>query len=498
MVRRTFLGQLAGAALMARSASLPPKSNVLTSLLSSDSPAGSAYTFPKGFLLGSSTASYQVEGAWNVDGKEESIWDRFAHTQGRIRQGDTGDVACDQYHRYREDIAILKQLHQTSYRFSISWPRVQSSTTGKPIPAGLDYYDRLTDGLLEAGIRPLCTLYHWDLPRAILERGGWLKREMVDWFASYVELVAARLSDRIVNWAVMNEPWIFLYLGYANGTHPPGGRSFTEYLRAAHIANLTHAQAVAVLRSHSAKASVGSAYNMAPAQPATTRPADIAAAARYHATNSVYFLEAAMSGKYPGFLSTDKTLALMDFRPGDAERMRAPLDWIGINYYKRVIVRDGAPDTALDLPTVNGSPGTEGALTANAWEVWPDGLREIVVQISREYPGVPIEITENGCSYLDAPAPGALPRVHDDRRIHYHREHLLALGRAIEQGANVRAYHAWSLLDNLEWQDGFTQRFGLVYVDFKTQQRVIKDSGHWYGRVAATGVVERGTDLTST
>jgi beta-glucosidase len=284
-----------------------------------------------------------------------------------------------------------------------------------------------------------------------------------------------------------------LYLGYAGGSHPPGGHSYADYLRAAHIANLTHARAVAVLRSHSSKASVGSAYNMAPAEPATTRPADIAAAARYHATNNVYFLEAAMKGKYPAFLSTDEILSLMDFRPGDAERMRAPIDWIGINYYKRVMVREGEPDKVLKIPGVNGSIGNQGPLTANGWEVWPDGLRELLVQISREYPGIPIEITENGCSYLDAPAPGTTPQVHDDRRIHYYREHLRALGRAIDQGANVRAYHAWSLLDNLEWQDGFTQRFGLVYVDFATQQRVIKDSGHWYGKVAASGVVEAVT-----
>ena len=486
MVRREFLSQLAGATLLARSGWASPNSNAAV-----PAAATGSYTFPKGFLLGSATASYQVEGAWNADGKEESVWDRFTHTQGRVRQGDTGDVTCDQYHRYREDLGILKQMHQGSYRFSISWPRVQSSATGKPIAAGLDYYDRLTDGLLEAGIRPLCTLYHWDLPQALLERGGWLKREMVDWFSSFVELIAGRLGDRVSNWAVMNEPWIFLYLGYAGGSHPPGGHSFTDYLRGAHVANLAHAAAVGVLRSHAKKkASVGSAYNMAPAEPATNQAADVAAAARYHATNNVYFLEAAMKGKYPEFMNNDRVMSAMGFQAGDAERMKAPIDWIGINYYKRVIVRDGAPDKALGIPGVNGSPGSEGPLTANAWEVWPDGLREIAVQISREYPSLAIEITENGCSYLDAPSPGETARVHDVRRIRYYREHLLALGRAIDQGANVRAYHAWSLLDNLEWQDGFTQRFGLVYVDFATQKRVIKDSGFWYGKVCATGIVE--------
>lgn len=454
---------------------------------------GSSSSFPKGFLWGSATASYQVEGAWNVDGKEESIWDRFTHTPGRSKGGDNGDVACDQYHRFREDVGILKQLHQGSYRFSMSWPRIQSSLTGAPNHAGLDYYDRLTDALLEAGIRPLCTLYHWDLPQPLLEKGGWLNRDISGWFASYVEIVAKRFSDRITNWAVFNEPWIFLYLGYAGGNHPPGGHSFTDYLRAAHIANLTHAQAVVVLRSHSKKNSVGSAYNMAPANPITNSQADRDAAARYHATNNVYFLEAAMKGRYPSFMNTDQVLAQMGYRDGDDKRMTAPVDWIGINYYKRVMVKDGRPNTELHIPTADGSMGTEGWTTHGGWEIWPQGLYDIVTQISREYPGIPIEITENGCCYLDAPEPGAVPRVRDDRRIHYYRGHLQALSRAIRDGANVRAYHAWSLLDNLEWQEGYSQRFGLVYVDFPTGRRVIKDSGYWYGKVAATGIVEAGS-----
>jgi beta-glucosidase len=496
MVRREFLGQLAGAMLMTRS-----NNSLWASALSEQPAATKAATagashFPKGFLFGSATASYQVEGAWNVDGKEESIWDRFCHTPGHIKGGDTGDVACDQYHRYREDIGILKQLHQKSYRFSMSWPRVQSSTTGAPNQAGLDYYDRLTDALLEAGIRPLCTLYHWDLPQAVLDKGGWLTRDIAARFASYVEIVAARFSDRINNWAIFNEPWIFLYLGYASGSHPPGGHSYTDYLRAAHNANLTHAQAVGVLRSHSKKNSIGSAYNMAPAKPATDSKTDLDAAVRYHATNNVYFLEAAMKGRYPDFMSSDQVLSQMGYRAGDVKLMQAPVDWIGINYYKRVIVRDGAPSGELHLPTANGSMGTDGWQTDNGWEIWPDGLYDIVMQISREY-NLPIEITENGCSYLDGPELGKPPRIRDQRRINYYRGHLQALARAIQDGANVRAYHAWSMLDNLEWQDGYTQRFGLTYVDFSTQRRVIKDSGYWYGRVAATGIVEQESNAVA-
>jgi beta-glucosidase len=499
MVRREFLSMLAAAAVVTPTglAGARPTWPAYAPPEPRPSPApdsGLPVTFPKGFLFGSATASYQVEGAWNVDGKEESIWDRFCHTPGRVRQGDTGDVACDQYHRYREDIGILKQLNQGSYRFSISWPRVQSTATGKPNPKGLDHYDRLTDALLEAGIRPLCTLYHWDLPQAVLEQGGWLNRDIAARYAAYVEIVAARLSDRIHHWAIFNEPWIFLYLGYASGSHPPGGHSFTDYLRAAHNANLAHAQAVAVLRSHgNGKNDIGSAYNMAPVNPATQRQADLDAAARYHATNNVYFLEAAQHGRYPAFMVNDQVLAAMGYRPGDDKLMQAPIDWIGINYYKRVMVRDGQHNAALDLPGADGFMATEGWLTGGGWEVWPEGLADIVSQITREYPGLPIEITENGCCYLDAPEPGvATPRVHDPRRIDYYRGHLRALGRAIQGGANVRAYHAWSLLDNLEWQDGYTQRFGLTYVDFPTSRRIVKDSGYWYGKVAATGVVEAG------
>jgi beta-glucosidase len=492
MIRREFLGRLAGAALMSRSSFASPLDWAsISSAPAAPTPENNGpATFPKGFLWGTATASYQVEGAWNVDGKEESVWDRFARTPGRIRGGDTGDVACDQYHRYREDIAIMRQLHQGSYRFSISWPRVQATATGAPNKAGLDHYDRLTDALLEAGIRPLCTLYHWDLPQAALDKGGWLNRDMAGWFASYVDIVSKRLGDRIKHWAIFNEPWIFLYLGYANGTHPPGGHSFTDYLKAAHIANLTHAQAVGVLRSHSKNASVGSAYNMAPPKPATDSQADLDAAVRYNQTNNVYFLEAAMTGRYPAFMSSDQVLSAMGYRAGDDKRMQAPIDWIGINYYKRVIVKDGRPNGELHIPNVDGSMGTEGWTTEGNWEIWPEGIYDIVMQMSREYPSLAIEITENGASYLDGPDLNTPTRVRDVRRIDYYRGHLRALSRAIHDGANVRAYHAWSLLDNLEWQDGSTQRFGLVYVDFPTQRRVIKDSGHWYGKVAAANAVE--------
>jgi beta-glucosidase len=492
MKRREFLGAVTGAVVLGHS-SLMRADSVRddghgAQLAKADTPG--SYIFPKDFFWGSATASYQVEGAWNAGGKEESVWDRFCHTPGRVKGGDTGDIACDQFHRYPEDIDIMRRLHLRSYRFSISWPRVQFSSTGKPNQAGLDHYDRFTDALLAAGIRPLCTLYHWDLPQLLQDRGGWLNRDLASYFADYAGIVSRQLGDRIAQWAVFNEPWIFTYLGYASGSHPPGARNYEHYLRAAHTVNLAQAMATRTIRAQSSSAKIGSAYNMAPAVPVSASFADADAAKRYHQFNNLYFLEASMHGRYPALLSTDRALTAMGFRAGDERLMEAPLDWIGINYYKRTMVQDQSVSGDSLSSRVTASIGTEGWLTHCGWEVWPQGLYDIVMRISREYPGIPIEITENGCAYSDSPEVGSAARIRDDRRILYYREHLIALASAIRDGADVRGYHAWSLLDNLEWQEGYGQRFGLVYVDFPTQARVVKDSGNWYGRVAAANKVD--------
>lgn len=499
MKRREFLGNLTGAVVLGRAGLLYPAGirEAISDGNASQTQTAGSYTFPKDFFWGTATASYQVEGAWNVDGKEESIWDRFCHTPGRVKGGDNGDVACDHFHSYIDDIEIMRRLHQRSYRFSIAWPRIQFSSNGAVNQAGLDHYERVTDALLAAGIRPLCTLYHWDLPQLLLDRGGWLNRDLASRFADYAAIVAKRLGDRITQWAVFNEPWIFTYLGYASGSHPPGSKNFEHYLRAAHTVNLAQAMATRAIRAQTSLARIGSAYNMAPAVPRSATQVDADAADRYHHSNNVYFLEASMHGRYPAFLSGDRALAAMDFHTGDERLMQAPVDWIGINYYKRTIVEDASSNATSLSPRDNASIGTEGWLTHNGWEVWPDGLYDITMQISREYPGIPIEITENGCAYSDAPEIGAVPQVHDKRRIRYYHDHLLALGRAIRDGADVRGYHAWSLLDNLEWQDGYSQRFGLVYVDFPTQRRVIKDSGLWYGRVAEANKLDAGSDIDS-
>lgn len=459
--------------------------------------------FADGFLWGMATASYQVEGAWNEDGKGESIWDRCTHTVGKIKGGGTGDVACDAYHLYPQDIALLKRLNLRSYRFSISWPRIQPTGTGAPNQKGIDHYKRFVDMLLEGGIRPFCTLYHWDLPQALEERGGWPNRDLADYFADYAGIVAKNLGDRIAVWAPFNMPWTFTYLGYGVGVFPPGRAKYTDFLKAAHTVSLAQGKGFRAIKAASSKATVGSAYGMAPAYPKTDSEADRAAAARYHAMNNVYFLEAAIHGTYPKAFVGETPYQAMGFRSGDDQIMKVPLDWIGFHYYTRRIVSDsgmplhpGAPasfGTEIEDTAAGRDPytrfsavmPTEGRLTDAGLEVWPRGIYDLVMQITREYKHPIIEITESGCSYLDAPFEKENGRVPDARRTQFFRDELAELARAITDGANVRSFHAWSLLDNFEWNDGYSQRYGLTYVDFRDQKRTVKDSGLWLGRVAA-------------
>lgn len=466
--------------------------------------------FPKDFIWGAATASYQVEGAWNEDGKGESIWDRFAHTPGRVRGGVTGDVACDQYHRYEEDVSLMRKLNLKSYRFSISWPRIQPNGTGEPNIKGLDYYSRLIDTLLAAGIRPWCTMYHWDLPQALEDRGGWPNRDLAGYFADYAGILAKHLGDRITTWAPFNMPWAIAYMGYAAGALPPCRTSLTDFLKAAHTLGLAQGEAHRAVKAASPKASFGSAYEMAPAYPKTDSEADRAAAARYHAMNNVFFLEAAMTGRYPNAFVGEPPLELMGFRPGDETILKAPLDWIGLHYYTRRAVSDASQEQHFGGGSFSGTeietagPGgrdpytrfnaempKEGPLTEAGLEIWPQGIYDLVTQISQEYKGLPIEITESGCSYLDTPYDEADGRIPDIRRIEWYRQVLAELARAIKDGAEVRAFHAWTLLDNFQWGEGHTERYGLIYTDFRSQKRTIKDSGFWFSRVAATNRLDR-------
>jgi beta-glucosidase len=464
--------------------------------------------FPEGFLWGTATASYQNEGAWNVDGKGESIWDKFTHTPGKVRGGVTGDVACDQYHRYPQDIAMAKRLNMKSQRFSISWPRIQPTGTGAPNMKGIDFYSRFVDALLEAGIRPWCTMYHWDLPQALEDRGGWPNRELANYFGDYAGILAKHLGDRITIWAPFNMPWAIAFMGYAAGALPPCRTSFNDFLKAAHTLGLAQGAAHRAVKAASPKAQFGSAYEMAPAYPKADTDDDRAAAARYHAMNNVFFLEAAMNGKYPNAFVGEPPLEIMGFKPGDEKLLKAPLDWVGFHYYTRRIVSDASKEKFQGGGAFSGteiesnSPGgrdpytrfragmpTEGPLTDAGLEVWPSGIYDLVMKISNDYNHPIIEITESGCGYLDGPDEEKGGRIPDTRRIEWYRQTLAELARAISDGARVRAYHAWTLLDDFQWGEGYTERYGLIYTDFRNQKRTIKDSGLWYGKVAASNRV---------
>jgi beta-glucosidase len=479
LTRRDFLAStMSVAAASAFSRALPAP-------IPAKMPAGPV-SFPKNFYWGTATAAYQVEGAWNEDGKGESIWDRFSHTPHKIKNGDTGDVACDHYHRYREDVNLVRALETNSYRFSIAWTRIQATGSGRPNPKGLDFYSRLVDTLLEAKIRPFPTLYHWDLPQALEDAGGWPNRDTAQRFADYADLVLTALGDRVQSWMIFNEPWIFTTLGYLLGNHAPGRTDVDAYLRATHVVNLAQGMAFRVMKGVRPKSVVGTAFSLSPMQPATTSHADQEAAERAHRWQNIWFIDPALKGTYPdAFIGV--TPEMLGVQPGDMNNVRAPLDFIGINNYYRYIVSATRPKAVNLNPIAKIFPadvkvgGDTGPKTDMGWEVYPRGLYEIVKRISKDY-GRPIEITENGCAFTDAPGKDGIE--HDTRRIAYYNGYLRELAQAIKEGADVRGYHAWSLMDNFEWAEGFSKRFGLCDVDFKTQKRTIRESGHWYAKVA--------------
>ena len=439
--------------------------------------------FPKDFYWGVSTSAYQVEGAWNEDGKGESIWDRYSHTTGKIKGGTTGDIACDSYHRFKDDVALLKQMNLNSYRFSISWPRIQPSGISRPNQKGLDYYSRLVDTLLEAKVRPLPTLYHWDLPISLEEKGGWVNRDLAGYFADYAGIVAKKIGDRVTQWTTFNEPWIFTTFGYYLGLHAPGRSSFHEYIRATHIVNLSHGQAFRAIKAVRPNVKVGNVLSMSNAEPKTISASDRAAAERYHAFGNLWFLDPAMKGEYPQILQEALPGDIIGVRSNDMAIAKVPLEFLGINYYKRTIVSEATGWQNLHFETFAG----EGLKTDSGWEVWPDSFYRLLKRITQDYNRPVIEITENGCCYGDVP--DGHNRIRDQRRIDFYRGYIGAVGRALKEGADIRGYHAWGLLDDFEWSEGFSQRFGLAYVDFRTLRRTLKDSGKWYGQLAATGAL---------
>ncbi len=440
------------------------------------------YQFPKNFFWGSATAAYQVEGAWKADGKGESVWDRYAHTVGKIKGAATGDVACDSYNRYKEDISLAKSLNLKSYRFSISWPRIQPTGTGAANPKGLDYYKRLLDELHKADIRPLVTMYHWDLPQTLEDKGGWPNRDTAGYFTDYANLLVKNLGDRVNAWCIFNEPNIFTWLGYGTGVHAPGRTDWTDFMKSTHVVNLAQGEAFRAIKAATPKAEASSAITMADCLPRTNFEVDKAATERYEAYRNFWFLDPALQGEYPKPLASDELLQSMGVRSGDMQIIKVPLDYLAINYYDRSICFAADANGPAKVDTQQGDQGPK---TENGWEVWPDGFYNLLTKVNARYKPRAIEITENGCSYGDVPdEKGFVP---DERRIAFFRGYLGGVARAHKEGVPIRGYNAWSLMDNYEWSEGYSQRFGFILVDFRTLKRTVKESGKWYAQLAATG-----------
>jgi beta-glucosidase len=449
----------------------------------------SQITFPGGFLWGAATSAQQIEGGRREGGRGDSIWDRFAAEPGRIADGSSPDVACDHYHRWREDIGLMRWLGLGAYRFSIAWPRILPDGRGAVNRAGLDFYDALVDGLLEAGIQPFPTLYHWDLPQALQDRGGWSNRDTATAFVDYAVAVTHRLGDRIRHWATHNEPWCAATLGHEEGHHAPGHRDPAEGLRVAHHLLLSHGLAAAAIRREVANAEVGIVIIHCPAHPASERESDREAARWFDGFFNRWYLDPIFRGAYPADAIADRVALghlpgpeLPFVKEGDLAAISGRLDFLGLNYYSRVVMQAGA-----DGRPVAVAPGPPGELTAMGWEAYPQGLLESLVRIHRDYGPRKIYITENGAAYDDAVDSGG--RITDTRRINYVREHLLAARRAMTQGVPLAGYFVWSLLDNFEWGYGYGKRFGLFAIDPETRQRIPKASACWYRDVVAANAV---------
>jgi beta-glucosidase len=454
---------------------------------------GSDLSFPAGFVWGAATAAYQIEGAVDEDGRAPSIWDTFSRTPGKVAGGHTGDLACDHYHRYRDDVALMADLGLAAYRFSIAWPRVLPTGHGRVNERGLDFYDRLTDELCGRGIEPIATLYHWDLPQALDDAGGWTVRETAEHLAAYAAVVHARLGDRVRTWTTLNEPWCSAFLGYADGAHAPGRRAAGDSFAAVHHLLLGHGLAAAALRAGGAP-QVSVTLNLAPVVPADPGdPADATAARTIDGLQNRLFLDPLLRGGYPvDMLDLAARFTDLSFlRDGDAAVIAAPIDLLGVNYYNPAFIaaRPGAPgipmypgsDGIAFLPGT-GRNGEALPITATGWPIEPSGLTAILQRVSDDYPGVPLMITENGAAFDDRPD-GSTDRVSDPDRISYLERHLRAAHEAIRRGVDLRGYLVWSLLDNFEWAEGYGKRFGIVYVDYATQRRVPKDSARWYREV---------------
>ena len=446
--------------------------------------------FPDGFLWGAATAAYQIEGAARDDGRGPSIWDTFCRQPGRVAQGHTGDVACDHYHRYRGDVALMADLGLRAYRFSVAWPRIQPDGTGPVEPRGLDFYDRLVDELRARDVEPVVTLYHWDLPQPFEDRGGWTTRETAEAFADYAEIVHGRLGDRVGVWTTLNEPWCSAYLGYATGKHAPGRQEPAAAFAATHHLLLAHGLATQALRAAGAQ-TVGITLNPAAVFPADSgSDADRAVAWLVDGLHNRIFFDPILRGEYPAdvMAHVERITGTSFIRPGDEKITSAPIDLLGVNYYTPTYVA-ARPRAAALYPGTDGIVvlPPSGPTTDTGWGIEADALRRLLERIARDYPGTPLLITENGAADATGPVTdesGKIgDRVPDEDRIRYLDGHLRAAHAALEAGVDLRGYFVWSLLDNFEWAEGYTKRFGLVHVDYRTQRRRVKDSAHWYRQV---------------
>ncbi len=438
--------------------------------------------FPDDFLWGAATASYQIEGAAKEGGRGESIWDRFSHTPGKTRNGETGDVACDHYHRFSDDIALMSELGLRSYRFSVAWPRVLPQGKGSPNQAGLDFYQRLIDELLARNIQPMVTLYHWDLPQAMQDRGGWANRDTADYFADYAALLFYRVADRVRLWITHNEPWVTAYVGHAQGRHAPGAKDFPTAVQVTHHLLLSHAKAVQIYREvQPPQGKIGIALNLAPTYSQSDSTPDEQAARVADGFQNRWFLDPVLKGSYPRdmlevYAGRYEAPAI---QPADMALLaQNKIDFLGVNYYFRLVVRAPQKDDFFEE-----TKPVDASLTDMGWEIFPEGLYRLLVRLDTDYGHLPIYITENGAAFKDRTITDGI--IDDAQRVEFIENHLRQAWRAIRDGVDLRGYFLWSLMDNFEWSYGYSKRFGIVHVDYETQRRTWKRSAHWYRHVIA-------------